>query len=100
MAFNILAAFICFLVLSSARSPTTDQPAVHIPLFRRGGRFARHQPANLTRLGDVLKNIEAKYARSYREIEGNGLVRRWRENEAFDENDPELIDVVGREDRW
>ena len=69
-------------------------------MFRRGGRFSRHELANLTHLTQILHDTEAKYARSYRTVDGNRLVRKWRESEFVDENDPEVIDVVGRDGQW
>jgi hypothetical protein len=77
-----------------------SSPGIHLPLHRRGGRFSHHEPANLTYISQILDEVEAKYARSYRTVEGNCLIRRWRESQTKDENDPEMIDVAGREGRW
>jgi hypothetical protein len=85
--------FIAFLV-------GCGHAAVHLPLYRRGGRLSRHEPANLSHFATLLAEAEAQYALSYREVEGNRLVRRWRPHEGKDENDPSLIDVAGWQNRW
>lgn len=99
MAFFVAVVILCwgFITASLAHSIS---PGIHLPLFRRGGRFSRHEPANLTHLAEILASVEAKYARSYRAVEGNRLVRRWRESLEKDENNPEVIDVVGRHGQW
>ena len=89
---SLLDIVLCFAQFTS--------PGIHLPLFRRGGRFSYHEPANLTYLTQVLSDVEAKYARSYRDVEGNRLVRRWRHSVSRDENDPELIEVAGRDGYW
>ena len=94
--FNLI---LCFTFIAACTAAFIS-PGIHLPLFRRGGRFSHHEPANLTHLAQILHNVEAKYARSYRAVEGNRLVRRWREHEVRDENDPEVIDVAGREGQW
>ena len=94
--YNAILNLILFAVCS-AKSPSFG---IHLPLFRRGGRFSHHELANLTYLTNVLADIEVKYARSYRAVEGNRLVRRWRDSKSRDENDPEVIEVAGREGRW
>ncbi|KAH0829859.1 hypothetical protein AYO21_10167 [Fonsecaea monophora] len=92
IVFNLTLLFICLL-----------QPVdsiIHLPLYRRGGRFSSHESANLTHLSSILEAAEAKYGRSYRAIEGNRLVRRWHASSFEDENDPEVVDVVGGVNRW
>ncbi|KIW14627.1 hypothetical protein PV08_07411 [Exophiala spinifera] len=74
--------------------------ALHLPLYRRGGRLSRHETANLTRLAAIVSEVEARYARCQREVGNNRVVRRWRPYEGKDENDPQLIDVAGHQDRW
>jgi hypothetical protein len=89
------------LVTRLAATQPGDAPAVlHLPLSRRGSRFSRREAANITYLADVLRAVQAKYAPSYREVQGNRLVRRWRVDENNDENDPHLIDVAGHLNRW
>ncbi|KIW25698.1 uncharacterized protein PV07_08859 [Cladophialophora immunda] len=88
------------LTLSFAFLVQSASSAVHLPLHRRGGRFSYHESANLTYLASVVQDVEAKYARSYRAIEGNRLVRKWHASGCKDENDPDVIDVVGGPNRW
>ncbi|KEF58289.1 uncharacterized protein A1O9_06215 [Exophiala aquamarina CBS 119918] len=102
-----MATFLVMLLLNCLTSHlVATQPEdvtgtiIHLPLFRRGNRFSRREPANMTHLAEVLQAVEAKYAPSYREVEGNRLVRRWRMKDNDDENDPHLIDVAGHLDRW
>ena len=95
-----MATFFILIVIISSSLAQSYHPAIHLPLFRRGGRFSRHEPANLTYLADILQAAEAQYARNHRQVEGNRLVRKWRTNGATDENDPDLIDVAGHENRW
>ena len=54
---------------------------IHIPLSRRGGRFARHESANLTLLSKIIERAEQRYAGTAREVEHNRLVRKWRAGE-------------------
>lgn len=81
---------------------TASGHGVHLPLYRRGGRFLRREAANLTYLGEIMHQVEARYSRTHRQVEGNHLVRQWRvkEQEAEDENDENLIDVAGYDNRW
>lgn len=104
---SIMASFLVILLLNCLLSHlvatyTEDAAAaiIHLPLFRRGNRFSRREPVNMTHLAEVLQAVEAKYAPSYREVQGNRLVRRWRVNDNGDENDPHLIDIAGHLDRW
>ncbi|KAJ9605411.1 hypothetical protein H2200_010068 [Cladophialophora chaetospira] len=99
MAFSITNAIVCLTFIAPAFSQSTS-PGIHLPLFRRGGRFSLHESANLTRLTGILHDVEAKYARSQRAVDGNQLVRRWRSSEGRDENDPEVVDVAGRDNQW
>lgn len=98
MAFFVVV-ILCWGFITTSLADSIS-PGIHLPLFRRRGRFSRHEPANLTYLAEILSSVEAKYARSYRAVEDNRLVRRWRESLEKDENDPEVIDVVGHDGRW
>lgn len=99
MAFSIACVILCFTFIIPSLSLSTS-PGIHLPLFRRGGRFSRHETANLTHLTQVLNEVETRYSRSQRAVNGNQLVRRWRRSKGGDENDPEVIDVTGCEHRW
>jgi hypothetical protein len=73
--------------------------SINIPLHRRGGRFVSNSPANLTRLANILAEVENKYAQSYRAAADNQLVRRWSPVEdAVD--DEHLMDCLNREGAW
>ena len=99
MAFLIKFILLLLHLLPTCVAQSTT-PGIHLPLYRRGGRSSYHEAANLTNLAQILHNVEAKYARSYRTVEGNRLVRRWHESVTRDENDPEVIDVAGRDGQW
>ncbi len=99
MALFIANAILCLSFIAAVFSKPTS-PGIHLPLFRRGGRFSHHEPANLTHLTQILNDVETKYARSQRAVEGNQLVRRWRRSDGGDENDPEVVDVTGHKNRW
>ncbi|OAP55639.1 hypothetical protein AYL99_09791 [Fonsecaea erecta] len=73
---------------------------IHLPLYRRGGRFSCHEFANLTHLSAALHSAEAEYGRSYRVIEGDRLVRKWDVRALRDANDPDVVGVVGGMNRW
>lgn len=62
--------------------------------------MSRHEPANLTRLSALVSEVEFRYARCYREVDNNRVIRRWRPYEGKDENDPHIIDVAGHRGRW
>lgn len=99
MALFVAITFFCLILIPACFSQSTS-PGIHLPLFRHGGRFSRREPANLTHLTQILSDVEAKYARGQRAVEGNRLVRRWRVSQGRDENDPEVVDVAGRDGRW
>jgi hypothetical protein len=74
-------------------------PGIHLPLYRREGRFTHHAPANLTYLTEVLRDVEARYMRSTRAVDGNSLVRQWRRRDRLDENDEQLV-IGGGNGGW
>lgn len=94
-----MAIFFLTILLLLTSYVSRGECSIHLPLHRRGGRLSTHDLANLTSLSNILALAEAQFARSHREIEGNRLVRRWR-SLGRDENDPFLIDVAGRSNRW
>lgn len=98
LVITLLACIVFGLGATHPEEPTGT--IIHLPLFRRGNRFSRREPANMTHLAEVFYAVEANYAPSYREVQGNHLVRRWRTNVHNDENDPRLIEVAGHLDRW
>jgi hypothetical protein len=87
----LLPFIICIFALS---------PGIHLPLHRRGGRATHHTPTNLTYLTQVLHDVEARYMRSTRAVEGNSLVRHWRPSGGFDENNEQLVSDLGKDGGW
>lgn len=71
---------------------------VHLPIFRRGGRFARHESANITSLSATLSMVEAKYARTYTDVDGNRIARRWQDGGHG--SDEYLLSSAGSDDAW
>jgi hypothetical protein len=82
-------------VLSTTRA---DGTVIHLPLYRRGGRFAGHEAANLSYMDEVLRGVEASFAQTSRKVESNRLVRKWQNS--YGENDPNVFDVAGHGNRW
>ncbi len=72
----------------------------HLTLNRRGGAVAQHEPANLTHLVKLLRDVERRYARAKREVNGNKLVRRWRARSTGSANDEQLLREPGQEGSW
>lgn len=77
-----------------------EDPAVHLTLHRRGDRFATHDAANLTRLTEVLSQVELRYALAERIIEGNRLGHQWKSRNVGTTVDNDLITAVGHDGRW
>lgn len=82
--------------LLSLTSALFDNTAVHLPVFRRGGRFARHENVNLTALLSLLHEVELKYGQTEREFAGNRLQRRWK----ADADDAALFTGIGTIGGW
>lgn len=99
-SFLSILLLICLITHFVAIDARDDVPVIHLPLARRGSRFSRREPANMTYLADILQAVEAKYAPSYREVQGNRLVRRWWVDDNEDENDPYVLGVAGHRNRW
>ena len=89
-----LALWMLELLLDAVSAEST-----HLPIHKRGGRFSRHEPADLARLSQVLSNVEARYANSYRDVEHNGLVRRWHQKDPVIE-DVAMFEGTGGEGNW
>ncbi len=78
---------------------TVNAEGINIPIHRRGGRLSRHEHANLSRLAQALLDTEARYARSYGDVEHNGLVRKWHQMDPIID-DVSMYDGMGREGSW
>ncbi|KAK5099649.1 hypothetical protein LTR24_001308 [Lithohypha guttulata] len=75
-----------------------ENTGVHLPLYRRGGRLARHELANVTALSRILCRVEDRYARTYTDVDGNRVVRRW--HDGPDSADDFMLDGAGRDGSW
>jgi len=75
-----------------------EDSGVHLPIYRRGDRFARHELANLTALSTTLSRIERRYARTYSDVDGNRIVRRW--HDGPDSADDFMLDGAGNDGTW
>lgn len=92
---GILTLLIAFIAVTKAQDP-----AVHLRLYRRGNRFANHDAANLTYLTEVLAEVELRYAKAERIVEGNRLGHQWKSRNAGTAADEDLINAVGHIGRW
>lgn len=92
---NMLALILLFMSIIPT-TLTSNHAALHLPLYRREGRFTHHELANLTQLHDTLLKIEHRYSRSHRVIENNGLVRRWNSQH----EDGAMLDEAGLTGQW
>ena len=77
-----------------------ENPAIYFTLHRRGDRFVRHETANLTYFAEELAEVELKYAKAERIVEGNRLGRQWKSKRTGTTIDDELITSVGVDGRW
>jgi hypothetical protein len=96
------SSFVGFIVslLACASLATAEDSAIHLTLHRRGDRFATHEEANLTRLAEVLAEVETRYAKAERIIEGNRLGQQWKSRDVGTTIDEGLINGVGQDGRW
>ena len=77
-----------------------SQDPAHLTIHRRGGAVARHEPANLTRLVQLLNVVERRYSRAKREVKGNKLIRRWKARSTGTTNDEQLLGEPGQDGSW
>lgn len=77
---------------------TAKETGFHLPIYCRGGRFASHELANVTALSNALNLIERRYARTYSDVDGNKIVRRW--HDGPDSVDDYMLDSAGRDGTW
>ena len=81
------------VAVSTPRSLDTD-PVLHFTLTRRGGTFSptefARDYANLTYLAQELEKTEARFNLTKREVKGNKLVRKAKNNNA-DGRDPDAL---------
>lgn len=93
-----------FILLSflpySSSTRQTDEPALHFTIQRRGDRFAMHDAANLTRLALTLSEVELRYAKTERVVEGNRLGRQQKSRNTGTTIDDGLITAIGHDGIW
>jgi hypothetical protein len=78
---------VAILVIYALSVTCAEDLNIHLPLRRRGGRFARHEDANLTQLLDTLNDVESRYASTRRSVENNRLSRQWAPTDDFLDDD-------------
>ena len=98
VSFTIMLTAAFFSYCCLAYHVLAEDTGIHLPIYRRGGRFARHEPANVTALLRTLSRVEARYARTYTDINGNRIVRRWRDGP--DSADDFMLDCAGQDGNW
>lgn len=98
LCLSFLALLLLFLFFASLT--TAQDTAIHLRLHRRGDRFATHDAANLTRLAEVRAEVETRYAKAERIIEGNRLGHQWKSRDVGTTVDEDLINAVGQDGRW
>jgi hypothetical protein len=100
IACNLLLVDTFMILLAFIVVATAQDTAVHLRLHRRGHRFAGHGPANLTYLAEVLAEVELRYAKAERIVEGNRLGHQWKSRNVGTTADEDLINAVGHDGRW
>lgn len=71
--------------------------AMHLPIYRRRGRFVQSEIANLTSFSQSLSSVTFKYLHFGRVIDGNRLHRAWSTD---DKADAHLFSEAGIDGRW
>lgn len=94
----MLASCLFFSLFCITFTVSAENTGIHLPIYRRGGRFARRELANLTALSRTLSRLERRYARTYSDADGNRIVRRWRDGP--DSADDYLLDGAGIDGNW
>lgn len=95
-----MISFVLLLIWLSV-TPTISEAnhgGFHMPLFRRAGRFVRHQPANLTDLSSTLSYVEARYSRTFTVARENRIVRQWQHGS--NGADEYLLSGIGLDNTW
>lgn len=79
-------------------------PVLHFTLTRRGGKFAPTEFArdyvNLTYLAEELEKTEARFNLTKREVKGNKLVRKAKNNEVGGRDPSALMGEVAADGVW
>lgn len=86
--------------LSPAASLSSDPPALHFTISRRGGAFATQNIANISYLADELARAEARFNLTRREVRGNKLVRKAKPRDVGGKEESRLMGDLGLDGRW
>ena len=95
----LLIGLFAFLA-SAAEAAPNGPPALHFPLFRRGGPFAQNRTADLDLLKEQLAFAEARFNLTQRKVHGNKIVRTPKDRNAAGGSDGSLIGEIGRLGNW
>lgn len=87
-----------FLFCILAVKTFANAPTIHLPIYRRGGRFARHELANITALTRTISQVEERYSRTYTDVDRNRIVRRWHDGLIY--RDRHMLDEAGLQGLW
>jgi hypothetical protein len=98
-AFNMMVYRLTTLLLLLILFSSTSFTLLNLRLEKRHGRLATNQPANLTRLSELLKATEDRYARTYRVPQDNRLVRQWTAG-SEEVEDEHLFEDIGQSGAW
>lgn len=78
----------------------TAEPSFHLTLERRGGSLATKIEVNITQLAQLAHHAESRYIRSDRAIEGNKVVRRWKDQNSDLVDGSDLMSNIGQNGSW
>ena len=79
-------------------------PVLHLTISRRGGPFEvlglGHEVANFTYLTEELEKVEQRFNLTRREVKGNKLVRKAKQNNGGGDELSSLTGQVSEHGRW
>ena len=94
-----LCIFLLGLIIAFSEASRFSR-VVHYTIERRGGRFPVNPIANMTFLTEQLQAAEARFNKTRREMHGNKVVRRPKDNDMNKVDLGKLIGEVGRDGAW
>ena len=98
------ACIVLVFAESFSTDPFDEQPALHLPIYRRGGSFETFDPGNetasLTGLAAELIKTRQRYDLTHRVINGNKLVRKAKRSEDVGKDNDVLMSEVEVDGRW
>lgn len=81
--------------------PLPQPPALHFPIYRRGGIFAgANWLADLPYLLEQVHLAESRFNSTQREVRGNKVVRVPKERDLGGGESSSLMGSIGEPDRW